>query len=96
MIETEKDIPPARYQVGDVVQVVDEPYDACPFKWIDDMDEYCGHVAVITRVRWNEALDTWAYYLDISKGMSYQWCENCFADVPELEESEEDASVLFV
>lgn len=88
--------PSPRYSVGDIVRVVDEPYESCPFDWIESMDDYCGCTATIVDVQWNRAFRTWAYSIDIDES-GCSWCEDCFAtDYNEdIEESDINFNELF-
>lgn len=86
--------PESRFKKGDVVRVVDTPYEDCPFEWIDDMDEYCGTETTITDVFWIERRNMYGYYI-AADDRCCTWCENCFVMEPDLEESDSDISVLF-
>ena len=87
--------PQPRFKKGDIVRVVDEPYEDCPFEWIGEMDDCCGKEAVITDTIWVGHRGIWGYYLDIDE-YDCTWCENCFADDSEIEESDADVTTLFV
>lgn len=88
--------PQRTFQKGDVVRVVDEPYEDCPFEWISEMDECCGKEARITDVIWLGHLKAYGYTIDIDE-YGFTWCENCFdSPIPDIEESDEDISTLFV
>ena len=54
-----KENPQPKFKKGDIVRVVDEPYEDCPFEWIGEMDDYCGQTAVITSVTWTEWAGAW-------------------------------------
>lgn len=86
--------PKPRYQKGDIVRVVDEPYDDCPFEWIGEMDDYCGQTATITSATWNEWAGAWGYAIDIDE-YCCTWCENCFIVDSDIEESDSDIKMLF-
>lgn len=87
--------PQPRFKKGDIVRVVDEPYEDCPFEWIGEMDDYCGQTAVITSVTWNEWAGAWGYAIDIDE-YCCTWCENCFTEDHDIEESDADVTTLFV
>lgn len=82
------------YNVGDVVRVVDTPYNDCPFHWIDEMDEYCGKEAKIISACWIEGHKAYGYAIDIDE-YGCTWCENCFAVESDIEESGSDINTLF-
>lgn len=85
-----------KFQVGDVVRVVDKPYKRCPFGWVADMDHLCGKYVTIASVYWSDYRNTFAYYLE-EDDYSFKWCENCFVEEEtEIEESDVDISTLFV
>lgn len=86
--------PMPKFQVGDVVRIVDTPYMECPFTWVDEMTEYCGKEATITDVFWTERHKTHGYTLDI-EDCYCTWCENCFVQEADIEESDSDMSVIF-
>ncbi len=71
--------------VGDKVRVVDEPYEDCPFTWVDGMTTMCGEIVTITSK--DPARGTYAYKID---GSRWTWCGNCFVplepeeDLPEI------------
>lgn len=77
-----------RFQVGDNVRVVDEPYKNCPFYWIDEMTFFYGKEVQIRRVQWNYEINAYAYEIE---GSSCAWCANCFTEIadtiPEQTES---------
>lgn len=87
--------PQPKFKKGDIVRVVDEPYESCPFDWIDVMDECCGKTAAITSVSWAAGYATYAYGIDIDE-YDCSWCENCFVEDSEIEESEANVADLFV
>ena len=86
--------PKSRFKVGDIVQVVDEPYEDCPFEWIDEMDECCGKTATIKSVRWDNYYGQYAYGIDIDE-YHCSWCERCFIEDSEIEESDSEIKMLF-
>ncbi len=47
------------FNVGDTVQVVDEPYTACPFFWVSGMNRYLGETVVIRRKAWSPSAKTY-------------------------------------
>lgn len=77
-----------RFQVGDNVRVVDEPYENCPFCWIDEMTLFCGKEVQIEHRTWIERDNIYAYWI---KGSSCSWCANCFDEtantIPEQTEA---------
>lgn len=85
--------PKPRFQVGDVVRIVDTPYNDCPFSWVEGMDDYCGWEVTIEDVFWVERHKTHGYLLDCDDGCC-TWCENCFVREADIEESDSDISVL--
>lgn len=88
--------PNLTFQVGDIVQVVDVPYEDCPFKWVEDMDEMCGKETTITRVDWYDGRKTYGYRISGDNG-SCVWCENCFISMePDLAESDAELCALLV
>lgn len=85
-----------KFHVGDVVRIREDSYAGCPFGWNQKMSDFCGKEATITRYRRFAAQGKYGYYIDIDMG-SYTWCENCFEaqSAPDIDESDEDISVLF-
>lgn len=83
----------SRFNVGDVIRIVDTPYHDCPFTWIDEMSDHCGEETTITEVYWSEAYKSYGYRLDCDDGCC-TWCENCFAMEDDIEESDFDMSAL--
>lgn len=84
------------FQVGDIVQVVDVPYEDCPFKWVEQMDEMCGEETTITSVDWFEGRKTYGYRIS-GDNESCVWCENCFISLePDLAESDAELCDLLV
>lgn len=86
--------PHPRFNIGDVVRIVDKPYHDCPFTWIDAMSDYCGEETTITDVYWFESSKTHGYSLDCDDGYC-TWCENCFEPELDIEESDSDPNILF-
>lgn len=86
--------PQSKFKKGDIVRVVDEPYEDCPFEWIGEMDDCCGKEAVITDMIWFGHRGIWGYYLDIDE-YDCKWCENCFVVEPDLVESDLHPLALF-
>lgn len=88
--------PEPEFHEGDAVRIVDDPFEGCPFDWADEMDDFCGEETVITGSMWFEHHGEYGYFIAADNG-DYTWCRNCFAaPVPDIEESDEDISVLFV
>lgn len=86
--------PQPRFQIGDVVRIVDTPYAECPFTWVDEMTEFCGKEAVVIDVCWYDRYNAYGYCLD-TEDCYCTWCENCFQIDAEIEESDIDLSILF-
>ena len=86
--------PESKYQIGDVVRVVDTPYKDCPFGWVGDMDECCSREATIEYVYWDNGRNIYGYIIDIDD-YNCIWCENCFIVDQDLEESDLDPIALF-
>lgn len=82
------------FNVGDVVQIVDTPYMACPFSWVDGMDEFCVRYVQIVSVIWSCVQSCYCYHIDADNGR-FAWCENCFVADADLEESGCDVDILF-
>lgn len=84
-----------KYQAGDVVKIVDDPYYDCEFGWDGGMDRYCGIETTITNAEWRDWDGCYAYYIDADGG-HYAWCEGCFEyPEPDIGESDADLSVLY-
>ena len=84
-----------RFEVGDFVRIVKEPYVKCPFGWVREMNEFCGREARITNVfrRATPAADE--YYIDIDR-QKYVWSFKCFEHTdPDINESDKDLTALF-
>lgn len=79
----------SRFQVGDVVHVVAEPYLDCPFNWVSGMTRMCGKEVTISRVLWNGSLHCYAYNIG---GSVFTYCENCFVEAGQDNEIELDGS----
>lgn len=73
-------VAPPKFQVGQKVMVVDEPYMECPLIWISSMSAFCGMEATITRADYM-GCGIYRYLIDLDRGL-YNWCENCFVDLP--------------
>lgn len=88
-------MPEPKYQVGDIVQVVVEPYLDCPFTWAPAMSNFCGCTAVITEAPCHHWLsdEICGYRIDLDDGQCV-WCENCFEPVQEIVESQDDVYAL--
>lgn len=75
--------------VGDEVRVVDEPYEDCPFTWVNDMTKMCGKIVTITNKEMASGKGTYLYNIE---GSGWNWCGNCFVplepeeDLPEIED----------
>lgn len=85
--------------VGDMVQVVFEPYYDCPFTWVTDMDRYCGELVQITNKNYKSGKGCYGYRISADGG-SYVWCGNCFIPVVEtpdfdITDEEFDKLLLF-
>lgn len=65
------------FNVGDVVTVVNEPYEDCPFTWVDQMTNMCGRMATITGKCYSEQYGTYRYNIKEDDGSCF-WCGNCF------------------
>lgn len=76
--------------VGDVVEIVREPYRECPFVWTEAMNEYCGKVTRITSKR-KPYDDEYLYRIEADNG-GFMWCGGCFLPHEELEEFDFDIS----
>ena len=74
------------WNVGDVVRIVDAPYEECPFTWVGTMNKYCSRGASICKKRFSEQYNTYQYIIDIDDGDHY-WCGNCFKAVYKEEEA---------
>lgn len=86
----------SRYKVGDIVKIVDDPYDDCAFGWdYGEMDRYCGVETTITKVVWDEYEGRYAYSIAADDG-DYNWCDGCLLQPdPELRESDVDLGILY-
>lgn len=84
-----------KFNVGDIVRVVDEPYDDCPFLWVPSMTEYCGKEVTIASVG-----DSGEDLYRIEEDDGYcAWCENCFVPVsiePDFEPASIDELQIFL
>lgn len=72
------------FEVGDEVYVVDNPYEYCPFDWVDTMDKYCGEKTRIINKKYSADRETYFYHIDADKG-AHAWCGNCLLKVEEYE-----------
>lgn len=72
------------YHVGEVVRVVDRPYNQCPFWWTPGMNKYCGATTEIKKVPWSESRGCYEY--KVFGCGNYSFCKNCFA--PQEEEDD--------
>ena len=86
--------PISMFSEGDTVRIVDEPYEYCPFLWVEEMSDWCGEEVTIGSVEWDEARKAHRYYINEDDG-DFSWCENCFVhEEIELPESDVDISLL--
>ena len=86
--------PVSIFRIGETVRIVDEPYDDCPFLWVEEMSRWCGEEVTIESVEWDEAEETFRYYITEDDG-DFSWCENCFVhEEIELPESDGDMALL--
>ena len=76
-----------RFNVGDTVRIVYDPYDDCPFGWVYEMNRYCGMEATIERKHYNDAYCTYAYKVNVD-GQKFTWCEDCFIAGEEIDEQD--------
>lgn len=76
--------------VGDVVEIVREPYRECPFYWIEEMNEYCGKVTRIISKR-KTYDDGYLYNIEVDDS-EFSWCGGCFLPPEESEEFDFDIS----
>lgn len=84
-----------KFSVGDVVKVVDVPYEACVFGWDGVMSRYCGMEATITAAGYDYSYEAERYRIDLDDGR-FVWCGGCFESAcAELNESDEDVMTLF-
>lgn len=70
------------YQVGDVVQVVDQPI-RCRWGWVSNMDSLCGAIVHIIGKRESPGGE-FVYKLAEDPSM-FSWCCNCFVRTEESE-----------
>jgi len=77
------------FEVGDIVTVVDTPYEDCPFSWVETMDEYVSRQAEITHKYMDDTFGTYGYSIDIDDG-NHTWCGNCFVEkeMPDFDTAE--------
>lgn len=84
------------WNIGDKVTVVDEPYEDCPFSWIDTMDEFCSRDAVIVDKQFSDNFGTYYYIINIDDRF-HSWCGNCFKVEEEAEfDVAEDEFVMLI
>lgn len=80
----------SEFNVGDTVQVVDEPYTACPFHWVSRMNQYLGKTVTIRAKEWATGAGTYMYGIEEDK-RTFNWCGNCFQaiseDIPDIDEA---------
>lgn len=78
---------------GDIVRIVEEPYEECAFGWAPGMDDFCGKEYVINKKEWSDFFDLYVYTLCDFRGIpqGFSWCEGCFnqpaPDFPIADES---------
>lgn len=85
--------PKQLFNIGDTVRVVSRPYLQCPLSWVSDMNAYCGREMKVSNVVYDKHRKLWIYSLS---NCMWNWCENCFEPpIADIEESDEDISVLF-
>lgn len=77
------------YRIGDVVRVVDKPYDQCSFGWMPSMDRFCGVTKTIRGICWVEALGIYGYRID---GTIYTFCKNCFVPLTNEDDADYDSA----
>lgn len=77
------------FQPGVTVQIVSTPYEACPFTWVHDMDDWCGHFVTIRSVSYSDTFRQYRYSIKEIPG--FIWCVDCFEPIyecPEVDPSE--------
>lgn len=84
-----------RFNVGDHIRIVDEPYHNCAHGWDKHMSEYCGRDAIITGVWVSDCPENDDYSLDVDDGY-FAWCMNCFVQEPEVDIEESDKGLDFL
>lgn len=91
-------LPVKEYNVGDVVQIVPEPYLDCPFKWVEDMDNFCCCTAEIIGKHYYKNKEQYGYRIDIDRE-GWLWCAGCFVSTDEetedISDEEFDAIIRF-
>lgn len=81
---------------GNVVRIVEKPYEECLYGWAPGMDDFCGKEYKIQKKEWNEGYKAYVYMLSDLAGVpqSYYWHEDCFEqstpDFPIADESSVD------
>lgn len=66
------------FNVGDVVTVVNEPYEDCPFSWTTEMTRMCGAEVTIISKEYDKLYGTYAYRI---RECRFAWCGNCFMPI---------------
>lgn len=77
------------WAVGDIVQIVDEPYRESPACWVPQMDETCGYEVRIVLVAWEDDDDGhWQLCqcepvdpMVDSDMFCWNYCSNCFIPI---------------
>ena len=84
-----------KFSVGDVVTIVPQPNEACPFHWNPLMSAYCGETVRIVAVRYSHDFRCSLYKIDIDDGR-WNWDAGCFQEVYPLQEvpADEFLSIL--
>lgn len=78
-----------KFSAGDIVTIVPQPNEACPFHWVPGMDPYCGTTVRIMSVRYSENYKCALYRIDADGGR-YGWDEGCFQEASPLQEVSAD------
>lgn len=75
-----------KFEVGDRVRVVSDPYLDCPFHWDGGMDKFCGQTCLVTECWLSSSKRCYAYHIRPTDGIDtgFIWCENCLE--PAVEE----------
>lgn len=84
-----------KFSVGDIVTIVPQPNEACPFRWVPKMDSYCGTTVRIISAWYSDRYKCAAYKIEADGGR-YNWDEGCFQEVCPLQEvpADEFLSIL--
>lgn len=84
-----------KFSVGDIVTIVPQPNEACPFRWVPEMDSYCGTTVRTMSARHFYNYNCAAYKIEADGGR-YNWDEGCFQEVSPLQEvpADEFLSIL--